>query len=247
MNAEIRGETAPHESARKARAVPAALALLAICWILLWFWDTSASIVAIWYRSETFAHGFLIVPIVLYLVWYNRRHLGEVPVQPFLPGAALLALAGFGWLVAQLASVLGGAQFMMVAMIPLALLTILGTKMVRALAFPLAFLFFAVPFGEFLLPTLMDWTADFAVAALKLSTIPVYREGRNFVIPSGNWSVVEACSGIRYLIASMVVGALYAYLTYRSLRYRLIFIAASIVVPLIANGLRAYMIVMIGT
>jgi EpsI family protein len=92
----------------------------------------------------------------------------------------------------------------------------------------------------------MDWTADFAVAALKLSAIPVYREGRNFVIPSGSWSVVEACSGIRYLIASMVVGTLYAYLTYRSLRYRLIFIATSIVVPLIANGLRAYMIVMIG-
>jgi exosortase A len=246
VNAEIRGETAPHESAREARAVPVALALLAICWILLWFWDTSASIVAIWYRSETFAHGFLIVPIVFYLVWYNRRHLGEVPIQPFLPGAALLALAGSGWLVAQLASVLGGAQFMMVAMIPLAILTMLGTRMVRALAFPLAFLFFAVPFGEFLLPTLMDWTADFAVAALRLSTIPVYREGRNFVIPSGSWSVVEACSGIRYLSASMVVGALYAYLTYRSLRYRLIFIAASIVVPLIANGLRAYMIVMIG-
>lgn len=242
LNSESGGEAPPQVTGR----IPFALALLAIFWILLWFWETSASIVAIWYRSETYAHGFLIVPIVIYLVWYNRRYLGEVPIKPFLPGGALLALAGFGWLVAQLASVLGGAQFMMVAMIPLATLTILGTKTVRALVFPLAFLFFAVPFGEFLLPTLMDWTADFAVAALKLSTIPVYREGRNFVIPSGNWSVVEACSGIRYLISSMVVGALYAYLTYRSLRYRLIFIAASIVVPLIANGLRAYMIVMIG-
>lgn len=246
MNTETHRETALPDMGRHHSTRPLALALFAIAWILLWFWETSSSIVAIWYRSETFAHGFLIVPIVGYLVWYNRDQLREIPVRPFLPGAALLALAGFGWLVAQLASVLGGAQFMMVAMLPLAILTILGTKMTRALAFPLAFLFFAVPFGEFLLPIMMDWTADFAVVALKLSTIPVFREGHNFVIPSGSWSVVEACSGIRYLIASMVVGSLYAYLNYRSLRYRVIFIAASIVVPLIANGLRAYMIVMIG-
>jgi len=244
VSPESRSESAPPVRGRAGIAIP--LVLLALVWIMLWFWETSSSIVAIWYRSETFAHGFLVLPIVCYLVWYNREQLRETPVRPFLPGAALLALAGFGWLVAQLASVLGGAQFMMVAMVPIAVLTILGTKMARALAFPLAFLFFAVPFGEFLLPILMDWTADFTVVALKLSTIPIYREGRNFVIPSGSWSVVEACSGIRYLIASMVVGTLYAYLNYRSLRYRVIFIVAAIVVPLIANGLRAYMIVMIG-
>ena len=65
---------------------------------------------------------------------------------------------------------------------------------------------FAVPVGEFLLPVFMEWTADFTVLALRLSGIPVYREGLQFVIPSGNWSVVEACSGIRYLIASLMVG-----------------------------------------
>jgi EpsI family protein len=107
-------------------------------------------------------------------------------------------------------------------------------------------MFFAIPFGEFLLPQLIDWTADFTIAALRLTGIPVYREANSFVIPSGHWSVVEACSGIRYLIASMVVGTLYAYLTYRSRTRRLVFIAASIVVPLVANWLRAYMIVMIG-
>jgi EpsI family protein len=58
--------------------------------------------------------------------------------------------------------------------------------------------------------------------------------------------VVEACSGIRYLIASFMVGCLYAYLTYRSLRRRLLFVGFSILVPILANWLRAYMIVMIG-
>jgi EpsI family protein len=84
------------------------------------------------------------------------------------------------------------------------------------------------------------------VLALRATGIPVYREGLQFVIPSGNWSVVEACSGIRYLIASVTVGCLFAYLSYRSLTKRLIFVGVAILVPLVANWLRAYMIVMIG-
>ena len=79
-----------------------------------------------------------------------------------------------------------------------------------------------------------------------MSGVPVYREGLFFSLPTGHWSVVEACSGIRYLIASLTLGCLYAYLTYSSLKKRLLFIAVSIVVPIVANGLRAYMIVMLG-
>jgi EpsI family protein len=114
------------------------------------------------------------------------------------------------------------------------------------LSFPLLFLFFAVPFGEALVPRLMDWTADFTVAALRLSGVPVYREGMHFVIPTGQWSVIEACSGIKFLIASFMAGSLYAWLMYRSTGRRLAFIAASLTVPIIANWLRAYLIVMVG-
>ncbi len=51
---------------------------------------------------------------------------------------------------------------------------------------------------------------------------------------------------MRYLISSFTLGSLYAYLTYRSLRRRVIFMLLAIIVPIVANGLRAYMIVMIG-
>ena len=78
-----------------------------------------------------------------------------------------------------------------------------------------------------MMPKLMEWTAWFTVLALRASGIPVYQEGLQFVIPSGNWSVVEACSGIRYIIASVTVGTLFAYLNYVTLRRRLIFIAIS--------------------
>jgi EpsI family protein len=74
----------------------------------------------------------------------------------------------------------------------------------------------------------------------------VYREGLSFVIPSGTWSVVEACSGVRYVIASVFVGSLYAYLNYRSLHRRLLFVGISLLVPIVANWLRAIGIVLLG-
>ena len=133
----------------------------------------------------------------------------------------------------------------MVTMVPFAVWAVLGTRIATTLLIPLAFLFFAVPLGEFMVPTLMDWTANFTVVALRASGVPVYQEGTFFTIPSGMWSVIEACSGLRYLIASLMVGCLYAYLSYRSPIRRVAFIGASLVVPIIANWLRAYMIVML--
>jgi EpsI family protein len=114
------------------------------------------------------------------------------------------------------------------------------------IAFPLAFLLFAVPAGDFMLPTLMDWTANFTVAALRATGVPVYRDGWLIIVPNGRWSVVEACSGIRYLIASVMTGTLYAYLMYRSNARRLVFIGFAGVVAILANWLRAYLIVLLG-
>ena len=203
--------------------------------------------VSIWKRSDTFAHGFLIFPFSAYLIWGQRKHLQYTfSFSPIPLALRFSVLLGFSWLLATLASVQVFEQFFLIAMIPAAVWAILGNRMVWALAFPLAYLLLAVPFGEALIPPLIDFTADFTVKALQLTGIPVYREGSFFSIPSGNWSVVEACSGLRYLIASFTLGTLYAYMTYRSLARRLAFIALSLIVPIIANGIRAYMIVMTG-
>lgn len=219
--------------------VGAVVALLAL------FHGTVASTVAIWMRSETFAHGWLIFPISAWLIWKRRQGLANVAPVPDARGLVLLALLGLVWLAASVARVLVVQQLAVVAMIPALVFTLLGAEVTRRLSFPLAYLLLAVPMGEFLIPPLMDFTADFTVAALQLTGIPVYREGTFFTIPSGNWSVVEGCSGLRYLIASFTLGTLYGYLTYRSLKKRLLFALVSVVVPILANGLRAYMIVMI--
>jgi exosortase A len=228
------------------RRIAAALVFSAVFWLLAWYGDTVQSMVAIWQRSDTFAHGFLIAPISAWMIWRRRHAVAALDLRPDFRVMPLLALVGFGWLLGQMAGAGVVQQFGVVLMIPLVVWAILGTAVVRMLAFPLCFLLFAVPFGEFLESPLMEYTADFTVAALRLTGIPVYREGQFFMLPSGSWSVVEACSGLRYLIASLTVGVLYAYLTYRSLARRAIFVALSVIVPIVANWLRAYMIVMIG-
>lgn len=218
----------------------AVLAILAI------YADTAKSIVAIWRSSDTFAHGYLIVPITVFLVWTKRQEVAALAPRPDVLGFLVMAAAGVGWIAAEAARVQVVAQYALVAMVTGAVLAVSGRRVAWTLAFPLAFLFLAVPFGEVFLPRLMQWTADFTTAALRLTGIPVYREGTFFDIPSGHWSVVEACSGLRYLIASVTIGAVFAYLTYRTWWKRALFLALSVAVPIIANFLRAYIIVMIG-
>lgn len=230
--------------------MPAASARLALGTALLALFiiyaDTARSIVSLWNSSETYAHGYIIVPISLWLIWQRRQALAYITPAPYWPGLLLLAASGMAWLLAELGDVQVVRQYAFVAMVPLTALTILGAEMTRAMVFPLFFLLLAVPFGDIFVPPLIDFTADFTVAALQATGIPVLRNGTNFEIPSGSWSVVEACSGVRYLISSFTLGCLYAYLSYRSLTRRILFILLSIAVPILANGLRAYLIVMIG-
>ena len=214
--------------------------------LLALFHDTASAMVGIWMRSETYAHAFLVPPIVLWLVWRRRADLAQH--RPQAAPWMLLPMAGacLLWLLGELAGVNAATQLALVALIVLSVPAVFGFAVAREILFPLLFLFFAVPIGEFMTPQMIEWTADFTVAALVMTGVPVYREGLQFVIPSGNWSVVEACSGVRYLIASFMVGSLFAYLNYRSNTRRALFMLVSIAVPIVANWLRAYMIVMIG-
>lgn len=217
-----------------------------ILWCVAWYWGTASEIALIWWRSDTFAHGLIVLPVFAWLIWGKREEIGGLIPEP-VPWLVLpVAGAGFLWLLGQLVSVAAAAHAGFVLMMVIGLVAVLGWRLARVLMFPLAFLLFGIPVGEFLLPTLMNFTAEFTVGALRMTGIPVYQEGLHFVIPNGRWSVVEACSGIRYLIASVMVGSLYAYLNYASARKRALFMLVAIIVPILANWLRAYMIVMIG-
>lgn len=221
---------------------------LAIAILLLFglFWEASSQAVIIWYRSATFNHGFLILPIIAYLIWLKRAELSTVEPRPNYWGLVGLAIAGFGWLLANAADVILVQQFALIFAMQCMTLTVIGWRATRLILFPLAYLFFAVPFGEFLVPPLQDLTADFTVAALRFIDIPVFLDGIFLSIPNGNFEVAEACSGVRFLIAILALGTLFAYLNYYTIWRRVLFVALAFVVPVIANGFRALGIVYIG-
>ena len=223
--------------------LPAVIYCLAL---LTLFQGTLFSMVEIWDRSQTYMHGYIIAPIALWLIWDRRKFIAALPVRPVLPVQVLMLGAGLAWLLAHLIDVNVVQQFAFIALLVLGVWSLVGNAIARCMAFALGFLFFAVPAGDVLVPYMMEFTATSTVALIKLTGIPVYREGMFFTLPSGNWSVVYACSGIRYLIASITLGVLYAYLTYRSNLKRVLFTLLSVVVPVAANSLRAYIIVMLG-
>ncbi|MBI1398194.1 MAG: exosortase A [Betaproteobacteria bacterium] len=219
---------------------------LAVAVVLAVFWSSVSDLVHTWYVSGSYNHCFFVFPFSAWLIWKRRHLLNGRVLKPWLPGLALLGLVTVLWTAGYLAGVKSLRDLAVVSVVPVLLVTILGREFGRVMIFPLAFMFFAWPFGEIFIPTMIDWTADFTVTALRATGVPVLRQGNSFIIPTGEWSVVEECSGIRYLMASMTVGAFFAYITFRSNARRWFFLVLSVVVPLVANWLRAYFIVLLG-
>ncbi|MCP5373669.1 MAG: exosortase A [Hyphomicrobiales bacterium] len=209
------------------------------------FWDALAAMVDVWYRSSSFNHGFTIFPIAGYLVWERRHALGQLRARPTAWGLPLLLGAALFWLIGRVTGTMVIQQYGMIFVLQTFMFTLLGWNLTRRILFPLAFLLFAVPFGEFLVPRLQDFTAAVVVLGLKLVGIPVFVDGVFITIPSGNFEVAEACSGLRFLIAMVALAVLATQFFYRSIWRMLVFMVLALAIPVFANGLRAFGIVML--
>jgi exosortase A len=207
---------------------------------------TAVSFYDVWRGSETYTHCFFVLPIAGFLAWRRRDELRRLAPEPFLPGLLLIAASGALWVVSHAAGVLFYEQLAFALLVPALVVTIFGLRIARVLTFPLAFLLLAVPFGEALHPALMSFTARAAVAGLRLTGVPVAVEGMYLTTPTGKWQVVEACSGLRFLISMFTLGCLFAYLHFRRPRNRILFGILALIVPVLANGVRAYVMVLTG-
>lgn len=227
--------------------VPAAvgLSLGLLAWGLLFLPECVAA-VGVWRASDTYGHCFLILPMAAYLAWDRRVTLAGLSPQP-LPLLAPLALpVAAVWFVAERLGIMEGRQLAAIAALELLLLAVLGWRLFRALRAPLLFLVFLVPFGAFVTPMLQRFTAAFIVRGLNALGVANYATDLTIEISAGVFYVAEACAGLRFLIAAVAFGVFYALLNYRSPGRRLLFVAASVVVPVLANGVRALGIVVLG-
>jgi exosortase A len=199
-----------------------------------------------WIDSTAYNHCFLVIPIAAYLVWDRHPDLRGVPIGVCRPAILLAVPVALAWLLAERLGIMEGRQLAAMTFVDLLFLTVLGARFCRAVAGPLLYLYFLVPFGEFLTPQLQDVTAWFVRHGLGVIGVPAYIDGYVIEIPQGTFFIAEACAGLRFLIASIAFGCLYALIMYRGPVRRTLFIIASIVVPIGANGLRAIGIVWLG-
>jgi len=209
------------------------------------FFPVVSTMADTWYVSSTYNHGFLILPIAIYMAWQRRPRLLALSPQPTLTATPLMLGAGLLWYLGDIVSVEFLKQLAFVGMVQILAVSIIGWRIALMLAVPLLYLLFAVPFGEFLIEPLQDLTAIFVVEGLQLVGVPVYLDGVFISIPTGNFEVAEACAGLRYLIAMLALAVLFADVTYRTVWRKLVFLAFAIVIPVIANGIRAFGIVML--
>lgn len=219
-----------------------ALSSAALVWI---FWSDISAAVRVWWTAATFGHAFFIFPIVLFLLFRLHRRLAALPPTPAPWAVVLIIGLSLVWMVGDLANLMVVKQLAFVALWQCLFLLVFGWQITKAAVFPLTYLYLAVPFGSSVIPVLQDVTAQMVVHLLRLTGMPVFLDGYFIQIPSGSFLVAEACSGVRYLIVSVALGILAAHLFFQSWPRRLAFVALSAVVPIIANGIRAYGIIML--
>jgi exosortase A len=201
--------------------------------------------VRVWIDSTAYNHCFLVLPLAGFLLWERRAVISSVSPRPVLYPLLAMPVLSAIWLLAVVLDIQEGRQLVVVAMFQVVLLVALGPRVFWQLLAPFLFLFFLVPSGAFLVPSLQKITADIAVAGLRLLHIPVFSDGYMIEIPEGPFEIAEACAGLRFLIASSVFGCFFAVVMYRSVLRRMWFIIMSVVVPIVANGLRALGIIVL--
>jgi exosortase A len=215
---------------------------LLFCAFVLLYWGVLQKLVYDWAHDDNYSHGFLIIPLAVYLAWERRRGLREVSVRPSTWGLAVVLAS----LAVLLAGLLGAELFLsriaMIGTVVGIILFVWGPRHLKLLAFPVGILLLMIPipaiiFNQIVFP-LQLLASRVGVAALSLFQIPVLREGNVLVLANTSLEVAEACSGIRSLISLLTLGIVYGYFVDQRSGVRLAIALSTIPVAIIANGLR---------
>jgi exosortase A len=218
------------------------LAYLSAAWagLLLIFHRDAADMAMIWWNISTFNHCLLILPIIGWLIHQRQPLLLQLTPRTYWPALLYIGAAASGWLLGDAAGLAVARQLGLIMMLQGSACALLGLNVTRGLAFPLLYLFFLLPIGEEAVPMLQTLTAKMSMVLLGWTNIPAHIDGIFITTPTGYFKVAEACSGVQFLVAMVAYGALVANLCFKSIARRAAFMALCIVVPILANGIRAF-------
>ncbi len=216
--------------------------------VLVLYQQTVLYLSGLWNNFEIgeYGHGYLVLAISIFLVVRNRRQLALLTPCPNYRALPAVITACLLWLASVLVDV-NMMQTVGLLLIVLAVIwMVLGSKVTSAMMFPVLFLGFAIPIWFPLSPLLQDLTADVVFWFIRLLDVPALRQENMIIVPAGNLSIEEACSGLRYLLAALTLGMLYAYLNYETFRARLLVVLISAAAAVVANIVRVFIVVYLG-
>jgi len=204
--------------------------------------DVIERLVHQWSHSEDYSHGFLILPIALYLVWAKRAELRAVPIGSDWRGLSLVLAAIGVHVLGELGAELFTTRASMLILVIGLVWFLCGLPVVKVLKFPLGFLFLMLPLPGMihnnLTFPLQLLSSKWSVALLQSIGMSVYREGNIIDIVGMQMQVVEACNGLRYILPLLTLVVLIAVLGHRSVWKRTLLILSAVPLAILSNILR---------
>jgi exosortase len=241
---------------------PVAFALSVLFLGALWF-GLCRELSSEWSVNEQYNFGWFVPFFALYLFWLRWQD--RPPAQISNRISHIAYSAALGMAIAALLLLLPLRLFEIanpewrlltwihaLAVVTLTLLLLWwagGKAWLRHFAFPVAFIFIAVPWPTALetpvIQGLMRIVAHVAAETAMLLGTPAQVEGNLIRVSNGLVGVNEACSGIRSLQTSLMIGLLFGEVKRLSVLRRLALVVCAAVIALLANFLRAVFLVMV--
>ena len=219
------------------------VSLVALVWV---HWDTASLMYETWARLHAYNHGFLILPVCLYLAWERRAALRAIEPRPNLFGVLLVAAFGALWLVADTVEVNAPRQAALIGMAEGILLATLGWRLFRALLFPMLYAWLMVPADFGLLPVLQTMATAASSWGIGLLGIPIFVEGFFIELSSGRYWVAPGCAGLNFLLSGFALSLLYGEQMYNGWRKRVLCVVVMVVVAIVANWFRIVALIVAG-
>jgi exosortase D (VPLPA-CTERM-specific) len=219
--------------------IATALLITAILWI---YWPILVNLATDLATNEDYSFGLLLPLVTCYVVYLKWPQIRQQTWQPSWLGLVIIAL-GFGLMVfGELVSVfyLGPVSFMVVITGLIFLRG--GWRLVRVLAFPILLLFLMIPppslvTKQLTLP-LQLLSSRLAAGFLQAAGIPLLRHGNVIDMGVAQLQVVDACSGLRYIVSLAALGIIFCYFYQRRLWKAVTLIVFVIPAAILANALR---------
>ncbi len=218
-------------------ALVAAVAGLAVL-----FWEAAGNLWFRWGQQQELSHSYFIPVISLWLVWLNRQTVMKSLGGPSWAGIAIIGAALLLLLLGQLTSIFLFQHLGLVVAVAGLVAAFGGLSLLRTVAAPVAFLFFAVPPPYWVITVLsfnfQQMSSILGVAMVELMGIPVHLSGNVIDLGDYRLQVAEACSGLRYLFPFLSLGVMAAYMYRGPLWQRAFIVAATFPITIVMNSLR---------